>query len=868
MALPDTFILRPRAGSTGAWLAAYAADQFHDIEVWLAPVDGSGQPDTTNARRELTLAASPSLVRVFPIFAPASKTVPIFVRARHVRAGKNPSNYTPWRRVLATYIDPKNPPPVPTGGVSRAAGVAVFSGPLINLRPGVRALFPFTEGVGTAFGDVAGGAPAQIGVASSPGWVAGLSGAAYDFDATAEVKATDETAHDIGAGANFTMDALVRWDGNGGQTDGVIVRHDEDYELAIEDDGDLIYRVRDHWATQTPGVNLGTLGLEDRWCFIKVQYVTATSTATIYVNGLLVATHVATGAASGSAIGDDLKIGYRTAGAGTGHFNGAIGYLRVGAGLLVDFPYLTQNENLADRAASEAKIRDLAVTRPKAGATLVQDLASLTSRSRFLNGGSQDGLPYWNSNPTGVLSLETGADVYLGSSSFKLAHTGGNQEYLFQSTEPRTPDPADTHPANWAFFAVRPGRKIQVDYSAKVSGANVISRVYVAEYSASGGFISSTQIGTDLTATTWTDRSAEFTVSGSTFWVVIRFASEGTSSGSVWYDELYFTDLIPANDVDGGLLGLTLIDSQVFTGNGTWNKPAGAVLVLVDVVAGGGGGGGGRGGAAATTRLGGTGGGGGARSRQVWRAADLASSETVTVGAAGSAGGGGTNADGAAGGSGGDSSFGSKQFAFGGGGGGLGGASQDRSGGSGGGVMGAGTVGTTGSIRGGFPSVPTSTQPLDNGNPGHGGASAAQGGAGAPAVWGGGSGGGEAVSAAGRDGGCSHWGGGGGGGGGALSTGNAEFAGGAGGDNDVGDSGGGGTAGATNGGAGGAGANGDQIRSGKGGGGGGSQDSGTGGAGGAGGVPGGGGGAGGAGTNTGGGGGAGGRGEVRVYSYA
>ena len=95
--------------------------------------------------------------------------------------------------------------------------------------------------------------------------------------------------------------------------------------------------------------------------------------------------------------------------------------------------------------------------------------------------------------------------------------------------------------------------------------------------------------------------------------------------------------------------GLSLIDTQVFTASGTWTKPTGAVLVFVDVIGGGGGGGGGRGGAAGSVRQGGTGGGGGARSREWLNAADLAATESVTVGAAGTAGNGGTDSSGGTG---------------------------------------------------------------------------------------------------------------------------------------------------------------------------------------------------------------------------
>jgi len=87
---------------------------------------------------------------------------------------------------------------------------------------------------------------------------------------------------------------------------------------------------------------------------------------------------------------------------------------------------------------------------------------------------------------------------------------------------------------------------------------------------------------------------------------------------------------------------------QVFTGSGTWTKPAGVTKAQVTVVGGGGGGGGAS--SSASTRTG-TGGGGGGTAIEMLDVTGT-SSETVTVGA------GGSGNSGAAGSDGGTSSFG------------------------------------------------------------------------------------------------------------------------------------------------------------------------------------------------------------------
>lgn len=106
---------------------------------------------------------------------------------------------------------------------------------------------------------------------------------------------------------------------------------------------------------------------------------------------------------------------------------------------------------------------------------------------------------------------------------------------------------------------------------------------------------------------------------------------------------------------------------EYFTTSGSWTKPANLKFVIVEVQGGGGGGGG-----ASATGSGqfaiGVGGAGGAYCRKKILAADLAASETVTVGVGGTAGAAPGN-----GGTGGTSSFGTHCSADGGGGGNNGG---------------------------------------------------------------------------------------------------------------------------------------------------------------------------------------------------
>lgn len=111
------------------------------------------------------------------------------------------------------------------------------------------------------------------------------------------------------------------------------------------------------------------------------------------------------------------------------------------------------------------------------------------------------------------------------------------------------------------------------------------------------------------------------------------------------------------------VLGSGVIDVQVFTSNGTWNKPSGIRFVDVTLVGGGAGGGGGYQ-HNANGLPGGPGGGSGGKSHVVFQASDLVASASVTVGLGGN--GGAASAPGLTGSVGGSSQFGTYAWAGGG----------------------------------------------------------------------------------------------------------------------------------------------------------------------------------------------------------
>lgn len=211
--------------------------------------------------------------------------------------------------------------------------------------------------------------------------------------------------------------------------------------------------------------------------------------------------------------------------------------------------------------------------------------------------------------------------------------------------------------------------------------------------------------------------------------------------------------------VSGSWLGGAGSEVQTFStaGAATWTKPSKGNMALIECWGAGGSG------ARSVSGDSGGGGGGGAYAQRLMLLSDLASSESVTIGAGGPAR--TTNSQGAAGG---DTSFGSHLTAYGGGGGnqtGAGGA-----GGGGGGAKSAGTVAgqggnTSGNSAGGAVGTPGASSVFGGGG-GGAASTSGTGNAGGGADHGGGGGGGGSGDGTGGAGGGSGQGGGGGGGGG------------------------------------------------------------------------------------------------------
>lgn len=175
------------------------------------------------------------------------------------------------------------------------------------------------------------------------------------------------------------------------------------------------------------------------------------------------------------------------------------------------------------------------------------------------------------------------------------------------------------------------------------------------------------------------------------------------------------TNDVPAgNQYYTGSSAGTSVALQSFTANGTYTPASGMAFCIV-ISTGGGGGGGGAEGTDTTIEIGAGGGGSGATCIELFDAATIGASQTVTIGAAGTAG----SSSGGNGGNGGNTTFGSLHTA--GGGVGADGIQSNSNGGTEGGAGGTASNGLL-NISGGYGSTGIGMSAGNNGFGGNGGA--------------------------------------------------------------------------------------------------------------------------------------------------
>jgi hypothetical protein len=402
-----------------------------------------------------------------------------------------------------------------------AAAVKRASDAAAGVRPDALALFTFEDGSGTTVRNHIGTGDADVQIAGA-GWITGPAGGAYDADHAAQIFATASptTAFNVGSGADFTIDAIVRWDGNyAGNTDQYIVVHENDYEIGITATGYLWVAFRDAWIANQTGLNLNDIGLVGTWMHLHVQCIGASRTVSTFINGALLSTFVAGSNPTAGALDSVLRIGCRGAGAATQRFNGSLAYLRIVRALADDMPFL--DAVIGPRAGTAIDADGQVNTSGFAGAALLQ-AASLAQQLQP-NGDFEAGYSYFHPTGAGALELD-GADHFSGLLSAKLVvHDSFNNDIygcIKGSNLTRLWDGA-----NDLYVRVDPGTILRVSGAAKCDVAGLSGTMGFRYFDANRQHLG-WQFILSWSETDWTYKEESWVVPADCYYVVPWFTAQ------------------------------------------------------------------------------------------------------------------------------------------------------------------------------------------------------------------------------------------------------------------------------------------------------------------------------------------------------
>lgn len=245
--------------------------------------------------------------------------------------------------------------------------------------------------------------------------------------------------------------------------------------------------------------------------------------------------------------------------------------------------FMQFNRN-GDATATDFWVDSFRMVEQEVGTNGANNLANAGREDLVLNGDFESGLAWWGDLGNGGVSIETGADKYLGLKSIKLTGTSTWTKQAWQ-----VDDVGDSTFGKSMFIRVFPGDKLRIRAACKLSAASGLTGQVLLDFYKHDFTFDSTGGGggslTWTTNTTWLEKEAVVNLSGtsSIYYIKVYLSGAGAATtGSVWFDEVHIWRMKRTEDLwDNAITSAKLAQTATIR-QGDLGTTSGATTVAWD----------------------------------------------------------------------------------------------------------------------------------------------------------------------------------------------------------------------------------------------------------------------------------------------